>query len=178
MRLKSFHIVDRQHYFFCDISNPLDILDFGLLYFISFLYSRYSNLFSMINIAKFFPSRNFFIFFIAIFKMFLFVYFILGICWIIVAACELFSSCSKCRLPSRCHASASHCGGFSYQSWAVGCAGFRSCHTWTQQLWFLGSGALAQWLWCRGLISLLHEESFCNRDQTHVSRIAGGFLTS
>ena len=75
MRLKSFHIVDRQHYFFCDISNPLDILDFGLLYFISFLYSRYSNLFSMINIAKFFPIRDFFIFFIVIFKMFLFTLF-------------------------------------------------------------------------------------------------------
>ena len=61
------------------------------------------------------------------------------------------------------------CSGFS-------CAEFSSCHTWTQQLWFLGSGALAQWLWCRGLISLLHEESFCNRVQTHVSCITRWIL--
>lgn len=129
MRLKSFHIVDRQHYFFCNISNPPDIWDFGLLYFISFLYARYSNFFTMINIEKIFPIRNFSIFFIVILKMFLYVYFILRLCWIIVAACEIFSSCSKCRLSYRCHAPASHFGGFSYQSGVVGCVGFRGCHT-------------------------------------------------
>ena len=123
----------------------------------------------MINIEKIFPIRNFSIFFIVIFKMFLYVYFILWLCWIIVAACEVFSSCSKWKLPYRCHAPASHFGGFSYQSGVVGCVGFRGCHTWAQQLWFLGSGALAQQLWCRGLISLLHEGSFCSRVQTHVS---------
>ena len=40
----------------------------------------------------------------------------------------VFSSCSRWRLRSGCHAYASHSAGFSHGVRALGCAGFRSCH--------------------------------------------------
>ena len=48
------------------------------------------------------------------------------------------------------------------------CTGFMSCSTWTQQLWPVGSKALAQQLWCTGLVALWHVGYSLTRSQTIV----------
>ena len=56
----------------------------------------------------------------------------------------LLSSCRKLGLLSSCGSWASHSGGFSCKAWALGHGGFSSCGTWAQQLWYMGSIAVAQ----------------------------------
>ena len=45
-----------------------------------------------------------------------------------------------------------------------------------QQLWFLGSRAQTQWLWCTGLVALGHMRSSWTDDRTHVSYIGRKIL--
>ena len=71
------------------------------------------------------------------------------------AGCSLLHGLSLVavsRSHSRCNVQASHCGGFC------------SCSSWAQELWLLGSRALAQKLWCTGLVT----ESSWTRDQIYV----------
>ena len=50
--------------------------------------------------------------------------FFFQLCWVFIAACRLFSSCSEWWLLSSCSAQASHCSGFSCcGAQALGCMG-------------------------------------------------------
>ena len=91
--------------------------------------------------------------------------------------CGLFSSCGKRKLLSSCSTRASHYGSLPcWEHRALGCLGFSSCGTWTQQLQFPGSGAQAQQLWHTGLVISQHVASSQIRDRTHVSCISRQIL--
>ena len=70
----------------------------------------------------------------------LFIYF--WLCWVLVAACGLSSSC-RVGTTLRCGARSSHCGAFS-RSTGSRYAGFSICGSRAQSLWLAGSGAQAQ----------------------------------
>ena len=82
---------------------------------------------------------------------------------------------SQCLLSS-CDTRASHCGDFSCGSRALGHVGSSSCDSWAQSLWFPGSRAQAQCLWCTGLVTLWHVRSSRPKNWTHISYIGRQIL--
>ena len=86
-------------------------------------------------------------FFIYFLKIILLIYFlaVLGLC----CFAQAFSSCSEWGATLRCHAWASHYGGFSS-------CGAQTRGMWAQQSWLPGCRAQAQQLWPTGLAALWH----------------------
>ena len=69
------------------------------------------------------------------------------------------------------------CMGFSFcGAWRLGHAVFISCDAWAQQLWFLGSRAQAQQLWCTSFIALRHVGTSWITIEPMSSSLAGRFL--
>ena len=79
--------------------------------------------------------------------------------------CRLLFSCSEWGLVFIAVCNFSIWWLFQLQSMGSKCAGFSSCGTWAQQLWFLGSRAQAQYLWCTGLLAPWHVGSSGTGDQ-------------
>ena len=90
--------------------------------------------------------------------------------WLFIFGCVCLRGCADFSLvvSSRGHSSL-WCAGFSLQ-WPLA-----AVHR-LQQLWFLGSRAQTQQLWCTGLGALGHVRSSWTRDQTHVSYIGRPIL--
>ena len=90
------------------------------------------------------------------------------LCWVFIAACRL-----SLVEASRGYSSM-RCAGFSlrwlllWRSAGSRCAGFSSCGTRARQLWFVGSRAQAQQLWCTGLAAPWHVGSSQTRALTRV----------
>ena len=98
--------------------------------------------------------------------------------WVCDAA-QAFSGCGGWELLFSCGAWVSHCGGFSCcGALSLGCLGFRSCSTWTQQLRLLEPRGQAQQVWRAGLVAPEHVESSTNGDQTLSPALAGGLPTT
>ena len=111
---------------------------------------------------------------VCLFLKILFIYF--WLCWVFVAACGL-----SLVAVSGCY-SLLRCAGFSLQwllllrSTGSRCTGFSNCGTWSQQLWLKGSGAVAQQLWCTGLVAPQHVGSSRTRVRTRVPCIGRWIL--
>ena len=108
--------------------------------------------------------------------IYLFIYFWLR--WVFVAARGLSLDAASGGYSSL------RCTGFSswwlllLQSTGSRHAGFSSCGTRAQQLWFTGSRAQAQQLWRTGLVALWHVGSSWTRARTYVPCIGSRFLTT
>ena len=126
------------------------------------------------NFCNYYCNYIFFLFQF-FFLIFLFIYYF----WlrqVFVAACGL----------SLVAASGSYsllrCAGFSLRwllllrSTGSRLAGFSSCGSWAQQLWFVGSRARAQQLWRMGLAAPRHVGSSRTRPRTHVACIGRRIL--
>ena len=96
----------------------------------------------MSNWAVMFLATILYLFFLNNFTYFLAV---LGLC----CFAQAFSSCSEWGATLRCHAWASHYGGFSS-------CGAQTRSTWAWQSWLPGCRAQAQQLWPTGLAALWH----------------------
>ena len=103
-------------------------------------------------------------------------FFFFWLCWVSVAARRL-----SLAVVSGAYSSL-WCAGFSFRwllllrSTGSRRTGFRSCSTQAQWLWFAGSRAQAQQLWCKGLVAPQHVGFSRARDRTHVPCISWWIL--